>query len=125
MTGSSLTTRHGRGRFSCPDGGDTEEDMGSDGINGTPDDRGSGEERDDGSATTAVNPLDSAKHAYRCRLEGGGWWNNTTAMDDDGDNSGVVKERCQMGGGRSLTRPGGRSTRPPVVAYRHRRTGSG
>jgi hypothetical protein len=55
----------------------------------------------------------------------GGWRNNATATatDDDGNNSGVVKERCRTGG--SLTRPGGRSTRPPVVAYRHRRTGSG
>ncbi len=74
MTGSSSTTRLGRGRFSRPDGGDTEEDRGSDGDNGTPDDRRSGEERDDGSAlpATALNPLDSAKHTYRRRLEGGG-----------------------------------------------------
>jgi len=74
--------RRGRGRFSCPDGSDAEEDRGSDaeedrgsdGDNGTPDDRGSGEERDDGSAlpATAVNPLDSAKNMYRRRLEGGG-----------------------------------------------------
>ena len=90
-----MTARHGRGRFSRPDGGNAEEDRGSDGNTGTPDDRGSGEERDDGSAlsTTAVNQLDSAKHAYRRRLEGGGWWNNTTATDDDGNDSGVVKER--------------------------------
>jgi len=45
------------------------------------------------SPATAVNQLDSAKHAYRRRLEGGGWWNNATATDDDGDDSGVVKER--------------------------------
>ncbi len=119
MLGPSSTAWRGRGRFSLPDGGDAEEDRGSGGNNGTPDDRGSGEERDDGSAlpATAVNPLNSAKHAYRCRLEGGGWRNNATATDDDGDDSGVVKERCRIGGGRSLTRPGGRSTRPPVVAY--------
>ena len=66
--------RRGHGRFSHPDGGDAEEDKGSDGNNGTPNDRESGEERDDGSAlpATAVNPLDSAKHAYRHQLEGGG-----------------------------------------------------
>jgi hypothetical protein len=49
---------------------------------------------------------------------GGGWNNATataTATDDDGNNSGVVKERCRTGG--SLTRPRGRSTRPPIVAY--------
>ena len=95
MTGPSFTARRGRGRFSPPDGGDAEEDRGSDGNTGTPDDRGSGEECDDGSAlpAMAVNQLDSAKHAYRHRLEEGGWWNNATAMDDDGDNSGVIKER--------------------------------
>ena len=92
MTGPSLTTRRGRGRLSCPDGGDAEEDRGSDGDNGTPDNCGSGEERDDGSAlpAMAVNPLDSAKHAYRCLLERGWWWNNATAMDDDGNDSSVV-----------------------------------
>jgi hypothetical protein len=74
MMGPSLTARRGRGRFSHPDGSGAEEDRGSEGDNGTHDDRGSGEERDDGSAlpATAVNPLDSAKHAYRRRLEGGG-----------------------------------------------------
>ena len=109
MTGPSSTTGRGHGRFSRPNGGDAKEDRGSDGNNGTPDNRGSGEERDDGSAlpATAVNLLDSAKHMYRRRLEGGGLWNNATATDDDSNNSGVVKERCQMGGG-LLTRPGGR-----------------
>ena len=107
MTGPSSTARRGRGHFSCPDGGDAEEDRGSDGNNGTPDDRGSGEERDDGSAlpATAVNPLDSAKHTYQHRLEGGGWRNNATAMDDDSVDSGVVEDRCRTGGG-LLTRPG-------------------
>ena len=100
MTGPSSTARRGRGRFSHPDGGDAEEDRGRNGNNGTPNDRGSGEERDDG----------SAPHTTAGQLEGEGWRNNATATDDDG---------------RSLTRPGGRSTRPPVVAYRHRRTGSG
>ena len=125
--GTILDRGRGHGRFSRPDGGDAEEDRGSDGNNGTPDDRGSGEERDDGSAppATAVNPLDSAKHAFWRQLEGEGWRNNATATDDDGNDSGVVEERYRTGEGRSLTRPGGRSTRPPVVAYRHRRTGSG
>ena len=74
MTGPSSTARQGRGHFSCPDGGDAAENRGSDGNNGTPDDRGSGEKGDKGSAlpATAVNPLDSAKHAYQHRLEGGG-----------------------------------------------------
>jgi hypothetical protein len=45
MTGPSSTARRGRGHFSFPDGGDAEEDRGSDGNNGTPDDRGSGEEK--------------------------------------------------------------------------------
>ena len=74
MTEPSLTARRGRGRFSRLDGSDAKEDRGSDGINGTPDDRLSGEERDDRSAlpATAVNPLDSAKHVYRRRLEGEG-----------------------------------------------------
>ncbi len=101
MTRPSLTARHGRGRFSRPDGGDAKEDRGSDGNNGTPDNCGSREERDDGSAlpATAVNLLDSAKHAYRRRLEGGGWRNNTTATDDNGKESGVVEERCRTGGG--------------------------
>ena len=74
MMGPSSTVRRGCGRFSRPDGSDAEEDRGSDGDNGTPDDRGSGEERNDGSAlpATAVNPLASAKHTYRRRLEGGG-----------------------------------------------------
>ena len=82
MTGPSSTARRGRGRFSHPDGGDAEEDRGRNVNNGTPDDRGSGEERDDGSAlpAMAVNPLDSAKHAYRRRLEGGG-----VAEQRDGD----------------------------------------
>ena len=76
-------------------------DRGSDGNNGTPDDRGSGEERDGGSAlpAMAVNPLDSAKHTYRRQLEGGGWRNNATVTDDDGNDSGVVEERCRTGGG--------------------------
>jgi hypothetical protein len=127
MMGPSLTARRGRGHFSLPDGGDAEEDRGSDGNNGTPNDRGSGEKCNDGSAlpATAVNPLDFAKHAYRRRMEGRGWRNNAMATDDDGDDSGVIEERCRTGGGRSLTRPGGRSTRPPVVAYRHHHTGSG
>jgi len=100
MTGSSSTAQRGRGHFSHLDGGDAEEDRGSDDNNRTPDDCGSGEERDDGSAlpATAVNPLDSAKHAYRRRLEGGGWRNNATATDDDGNDSGVVEERCRTGG---------------------------
>ena len=74
MRGPSSTVRRGRGRFSCPNGGDVKEDRGSDGDDGTPDDRGSGEERDYGSAlpAPAVNPLDSAKRAYRCWVEGGG-----------------------------------------------------
>ena len=100
--GPSSTARCGCGRFSCPGGGgDADEDRGSDGDNGTPDDCGSGEERDNGSAlpATAVNPLDSAKHAYRHRLEGGGWRNNATAMDDDGDDSSVIEKRCRTGGG--------------------------
>ena len=78
--------RLGRGRFSHPNRGDTEEDKGRDGNNGTPDDRRSGEERDDGSAlhATALNSLDSATHAYQRRLEGGGggttqWRRMTTA----------------------------------------------
>ena len=101
MTGPSSTARRGRGRFSRPDGGDAEEDRGSDGNNGTPDNRRSGEECDDGSAlpATAVNPLDSAKHAYRRRLEGGGWQDIATATDDDGDDSGVVEKRCRTGVG--------------------------
>jgi len=101
MTGSSSTAQRGRGHFSHLDGGDAEEDRGSDDNNRTPDDCGSGEERDDGSAlpATAVNPLDSAKHAYRRRLEGGGWQNNATAADDNGDDSGVIKEWCRTGGG--------------------------
>ena len=82
MMGPSSTVQRGCGRFSRPDGSDAEEDRGSDGDNGTPDDRGSGEEGDDGSAlpATAVNPLDSAKHAYRRRLEGRG-----VADQRDGD----------------------------------------
>ena len=92
MMGPSLTARRGCRRFSRPDGGNAEEDRGSDSDNGTPDDRWSREERDDGSAlpATAVNPLDSTKHAYRRRLEGRGWWNNATMMDDDGDDSGIA-----------------------------------
>ena len=60
--------------FSRPVDGDAEEDRVSDGNNGTPDNRGSGEERDNESAlpATAVNLLDPAKHAYRRQLEGGG-----------------------------------------------------
>jgi hypothetical protein len=74
MTGLSSTARRGRGRFSRPDGSDAEEDRGRNGNNRTPDNRGSREECNDGSAlpATAVNPLDSVKHAYRRRLEGGG-----------------------------------------------------
>jgi len=127
MTGPSSTTGRGHGCFYRPDGGNAEEDRGSDSNNGTPDDRGSGEEHDDGSAlpATAVNPLDSAKHTYRCRLEGGGWRNKATVTNDDGDDSGVVEKQCRMGGGRSLTRPEGRSTQPPVIAYQHRHTGCG
>ena len=127
MTGPSLTAWRGRGRFYRLDGGNAEEDRGSDGDNGTPNNCGSGEERDDGSAlpAMAVNSLDSTKNAYRCRLEGGGWQNNGTATDDDGDNSGVIKKWCRKGGWRSLTRPGGRSTRPPIVDNQLRRTGSG
>ena len=73
MMGPSSTARRGRGRFSCPNDRDVEEERGSDGDDGTPDDRGSGEERDYGSAlpATAVNLLDSAKRMYRRRLEGG------------------------------------------------------
>ena len=99
MTGLSSTAWRGRGRFSRPDGSNAEEDRGRNGNNGTPNDRGSREERNDGSAlpATAVNPLDSVKHAYRRRLEGGG--GNATAMDDDGNDNGVVKERCRTGGG--------------------------
>ena len=41
MTGPSSTTRLGCGRFSRLNGVDAEEDRGSDGNNGTPDDRGS------------------------------------------------------------------------------------
>ena len=100
MTGLSSTARRGRGRFSRPDGGDAEEDRGSDGNNGTPDNRRSGEECDDGSALTAmaVNLLDSAKHTYRRRLEGEGWRDNATATNDNGDDSGVVEEQCRTGG---------------------------
>ncbi len=74
MMGPSSTARCGRGRFSHPNGGNAKEDRGSDSNGGTPDDRGSGEERDDGSAlpARAVNPLDSAKRAYRRQPEGGG-----------------------------------------------------
>ncbi len=73
MTGPSSTVRRRRGRFSPPNGRDVEEDRGSNGNNGTPDDRGSREERDYGTAlpATAVNPLDSVKRMYRRRLEGG------------------------------------------------------
>ena len=74
MTGPSSTTQRGRGRFSRPNCGNIKEDRGSDGYNGTPNNRGSEEERNDRSAlpATAVNPLDSTKHVYRCWLEGGG-----------------------------------------------------
>ncbi len=53
------------------------EDRGSGGgnsDNGTPNIRGSREERDNGRAlpATAVNPLDSATHTYRRWQEGGG-----------------------------------------------------
>ena len=127
MTGPSLTAWPGRGRFSCPNGGNAEEDRGSNGDDKTPDNRGREEECDNRSAlpTTAVNLLDSVKRAYWRRLEGGQWRNDATATDDDGNNSGVVEERRWMGGGRSLMRPGGRSTWPPVVAYQYCRTGSG
>ena len=68
MMGPSSTTGrgHGRGRFARPDCGDAGEDSGSgNGNDGTHDNRGSTEERDDGSAlpATVVNPLDSANHA--------------------------------------------------------------
>ena len=81
MMGQSSTAQrgwgHGHGHFFCPDGGDVEEDRGSgsgDGKDGTPDDRGSGEECNNRSALPAmvVNPLDSMKRAYRHRREGGG-----------------------------------------------------
>ena len=79
MTGPSSTVQHGRGRerFSRPYGGDAEEDRGSgggDGNDGTPDHRGSREERGDRSAlpVTAVNLLDSKKHAYQHWRERGG-----------------------------------------------------
>ena len=74
MMGPSSTARRGRRLFSRPNGSDAKEDRGSDGDNGTPDDRGSREESDDGSAlpATAANLLDSAKHTYQRRLEGGG-----------------------------------------------------
>ena len=65
--------------------------MGSNGDDGTPDDRGSGEECDDGSTlpATAVNLLDSAKRTNQRRSEGGGGWrNNATEMDDNGNDSG-------------------------------------
>ena len=65
----------------------------------------------------AVNPLDSAKRAYRRQQEEGGWRNNTTAMDDNSNDSGVIKERHRTGEGRLLTRPGGQSTQPPVNTY--------
>ncbi len=67
MTGPSSTARRGRGRFSCHNGGDVKEDTGSDGDDGTPDNRGSGEEHDYGIAlpATAVNPLDSVKRAHQ------------------------------------------------------------
>ena len=66
--------RHGR--FSCPNGGNAEEDRisgGGDGNNWTPNDRRSGEECDNGSMlpATAVNLLDSVKHTYWRRQEGG------------------------------------------------------
>ena len=77
MTGPSSTVHRGRGcgRFSRPDGGDAREDRGSGGSNGnggTPNDSGSGEERNDGSTlpATTVNPLDSAKRPYRRWREG-------------------------------------------------------
>ena len=73
--------QRGRRRFSCPNGGDVEEDRGSDGDDGTPDYSGSREERNYGSTlpATVVNPLDSAKRAYWRRLEGG------VAEQRDGD----------------------------------------
>ena len=65
------------GRFSCADSGNAKEDKGSGGCNGhdrSPNDRGSGEERDNGSTlpATMVNSLDSPTHAYQRRREGGG-----------------------------------------------------
>ncbi len=45
MTGPSSAARRGRGCFSRPDDGDTKEDRGSDINNGTLDDCGSREER--------------------------------------------------------------------------------
>jgi len=54
MKRPSLTARRGHGRFSRPDAGDAKEDRGSDGDNGTPDNRGSGEERNDGSVLPAT-----------------------------------------------------------------------
>jgi hypothetical protein len=83
MTGPSLTTRRGRGRgrggFSCPNGGNVQEDRGSsgrgsDGNNWTLDNRRSGEECNDRSTlpAMAVILLDSVKQPYRCRGEGGG-----------------------------------------------------
>ncbi len=96
MTGLSSTARCRRGRFSCPTSGNAKEDRGSgggDGDDGTTDNCGSREERDNGSAlsATAVNPLNSAKRVYRRRREGG-------VTDDNGNNSGVVKERRRRGG---------------------------
>ena len=76
MMGPSSTMRRGRRRFSHPDGGNAEEDRGrggSNGDDGTPGDRGSREECDDGSVlpTTAVNPPDFAKRGYQRWREGG------------------------------------------------------
>ena len=42
MMGPSSTARRKRGFFLRPNGGNVEEDRGSDGNDGTPDDRGSG-----------------------------------------------------------------------------------
>ena len=129
MTGPSSTAWRGRrrGRFSCPNGGDTEEDRGSGGGNGndgTPDHRGSREERDDGRALPAmeVNLLDSAKRLYRCQREGGDdgttrWQRMTTAAT-------AVSSRNSNGQGGGRLRSGGQSTRLPVDAYQYCRTRS-
>ena len=104
MTGLTSTARRGRGGFSRSDGGNTKEDRGSGGGGGndrTPNDHASGEERNDGSAlpAPAVNPLDSAKHGFWRRREGGEWWNDAMATNDGGNDSGVVEERRRTGGG--------------------------
>jgi hypothetical protein len=91
MTGLSSTARRrrrcGHGCFSRPDSGNAKEDRGSssgNGDSGTPNDRGSQEECNNGSVlpVTAVNPL--------------GWWNDVTATDDNSNNRGIVKELLSL-----------------------------